>query len=960
MRPISMTIEGLTAFRQPQFVDFNDLDLFVITGPTGAGKTSILDALTFALYGKVFRVKSTEMRDLITHHAAFARVELKFEVRGTLYHLVRHMKRKGPTQVWMERKSGDEFIPVLETPGTKGVEQYIEALLGLDFEAFTKAVLLPQGRFQEFLSGDADTRRSILNRLLELDRYVQMGARARQKAKDIATALTERTHWLEQDYGDATKEHLAELLAQIKEAQATAKAVAKVRDRITATAVEAQRASSAVESIDREIIGIRSLIDTIERAQETARGSETRDQETIKLLAETENVSTAADTAETAAVDALAATVTTNGGDEVALNSLLAQARTLATETARLSESAKRLVELKAESGTATVVLVAATKAAAAAEADMESARQDGERLRDEHLAAERIVTLARDRERLKSLDIDLERLNKALAAAGKEREKHTGTLEHLRTEHSAAALRSGLHAGDACPVCEQIIATLPAGQGDVDQQVVAAQTALNEAAIAQNKIQDEVSGAKRERVTLAQSIGERETVLPNSAARLTVAKAEATMQTFVKQLEAARAGFPAKSEAFKLARSTEQTARDAANAVLIREQEAEKQQLELSARIDQAKTALTPIFGESVPDNAAATIEARLATVASTRQAAEKARQNAQTARRALQQARTDREAFEKDLTNARNSLEQVRGEARGRATALQTAIPDQPLHAAPDGDATAPLLDQITSLQEFCLSLLTHAAATKEATVEKLSSVVTTLAEIALEAGIEGDGLSADEITQLAERAHRDAEFAVREGETVATNVQTRIARRQELEQSMEEDRSRQQLYQRLGLELQADRFLAYVLGESMRMLAAQATSELKRITNNRYSIEPRDSNFGVIDHFNADEGRSVATLSGGETFLASLALALALAGSVRDLAGNAAAARLESMFIDEGFGALDAETLVDAVNALEQLAGDHRMIGVISHVPALAERIQSGIEVRKVGASSTVVRR
>ena len=109
--------------------------------------------------------------------------------------------------------------------------------------------------------------------------------------------------------------------------------------------------------------------------------------------------------------------------------------------------------------------------------------------------------------------------------------------------------------------------------------------------------------------------------------------------------------------------------------------------------------------------------------------------------------------------------------------------------------------------------------------------------------------------------------------------------------------------------------------------------------------------------IDRLNGDERRSVRTLSGGETFLASLALALALSERLPEIAGHGGAMSLESLFLDEGFGSLDQESLDVAIGGLEALAGGRRLIGVISHVPEVAERLPDRIEVVRNGAVSTI---
>jgi len=111
-------------------------------------------------------------------------------------------------------------------------------------------------------------------------------------------------------------------------------------------------------------------------------------------------------------------------------------------------------------------------------------------------------------------------------------------------------------------------------------------------------------------------------------------------------------------------------------------------------------------------------------------------------------------------------------------------------------------------------------------------------------------------------------------------------------------------------------------------------------------------------VIDHANADERRSVKTLSSGETFLASLALALALSRHVGSLATEGLGTKLEAVLRDEGFGSLDPATLEDVIDALERLRADDLVVGVISHVPELAQRIQTGLEVRKEEGRSTVL--
>lgn len=160
-------------------------------------------------------------------------------------------------------------------------------------------------------------------------------------------------------------------------------------------------------------------------------------------------------------------------------------------------------------------------------------------------------------------------------------------------------------------------------------------------------------------------------------------------------------------------------------------------------------------------------------------------------------------------------------------------------------------------------------------------------------------------------------------------------------------------------LGQHLRSSNFEKWLLNRALRLLVRGATSTLHELSGGAYSLTLDDAGgFAVVDHRNADEVRSARTLSGGETFLASLALALALSEHVADLAAQGAA-RLESLILDEGFGTLDAETLDVVATALEELGSRGRMIGVITHVEALAERLPVRFAVRKEAGTSHVER-
>ena len=182
MRPLRLSIEGFTAFRYPVDLDLEELDLFAITGPTGAGKSSLIDAICYALYGRVPRV-TNEVTSCISQGMDRMQVTLEFRAGDERYRIYRETRRKGAPNVRLERCEGGDWLPVSDR--ARDVNAQVADIVGLDYDGFTRSVILPQGQFQEFLAGSAEKRRAVLRSLLRLEVYDRM----RQRAAGISAEL---------------------------------------------------------------------------------------------------------------------------------------------------------------------------------------------------------------------------------------------------------------------------------------------------------------------------------------------------------------------------------------------------------------------------------------------------------------------------------------------------------------------------------------------------------------------------------------------------------------------------------------------------------------------------------------------------------------------------------------------------------------------------------------------------
>ncbi|MGH2527978.1 MAG: AAA family ATPase, partial [Actinomycetota bacterium] len=206
MRPVRLELKGFTAFRDVQTVDFGALDLFAIAGPTGSGKSSILDAITYALYGYVERV-GKQVGQLVSQGQPRMAVTFEFAVGDERYRVTRTTPSKGVTKIMLERWEGAAWRQAGEgADHVREADAMIREAVGLDYDAFTRSVLLPQGRFAEFLVGDAKDRRAILTELLGLELFTRLRERAGDLARASAASAQANERLLETEYAGVTEE----------------------------------------------------------------------------------------------------------------------------------------------------------------------------------------------------------------------------------------------------------------------------------------------------------------------------------------------------------------------------------------------------------------------------------------------------------------------------------------------------------------------------------------------------------------------------------------------------------------------------------------------------------------------------------------------------------------------------------------------------------------------------------
>ncbi len=1029
MRPITLTLSAFGPYAGETTLDFSELGaerLFVITGPTGSGKTTVFEAILYALYGKL----SKKGMDPASLRCDFLKpdddritfVDFTFEISGKRFHIHRQPKqsvakkrgsgrRELGQEALLECVGHEDFLPLTKIGE---VDRKIIDLVGLDEEQFKKIVMLPQGAFQEFLVSSTKDKIELLRQIFDTSLYDLALQRIKSRVSDVTGAYAE----LKADYRSKTallrfEEFIAfgeqpsqDVLAQM---EALAKADEARQESLQQTVDDANAVYlAALEVLNREaqhnadvrkwqqaeaeLTALRTRQPQIAalggrvRAADQARSladKETRAAEERRLLhQQEETLALARQQAQKAAQQMNAAAQHLAQAEQQKQHADLAhdmlpelttkrdKMNEYVADRAALQQAAQALASAERELAT----LAQNEQRAEAALQTAEAAQEKKQRLQQDQAQQETAIVkldalLAEERRQYQLLKrfIDLRQERPKLAAAQEKAaallqaaEKRLAEARAVNRQQLAATLAQELEDGAPCPVCGAVHhpapAVVPGAQDD-------------EAACA--KVRDQAQGvAANAGAALAQQdkrIAEAWAELQETVPQLTQPEA---VPRYAQQLQESGT---AHNHQRKETQAALQQIREELAGLAAVEKELEAQKAALNTLREQrtrfvaeqsrwqttrdskaeAVAAKEKQFGFTADADPAA-LTREIDAISARHQAAKQA---LETAQRAHEQAQLAQVRAASAQAQAEARLEELRRSADDHAHAFAQArdaifaTEADYLSAKADIPGAALLQQEIDAFSEA----LTRATTLHEDLAQRLQDD-RTLHD--LEAG---------------EARRKEAEQRLNAAKDVLAAHKTRCASNRaliaQIAQLLDAFKEMEAHYALLGklrdvldgknhFNMRLETFAQAYYFEQMLI---GANVRLARMTHGRYSFRRKEMvsdarrqaglDLDVMDQYTG-RARDVSTLSGGESFKASLSLALGLADVVTSESGGV---ELSTIFIDEGFGTLDEESLDDTVETLISLQDSGRLVGVISHVAELKERIPAHLVVESGSGGS-----
>lgn len=1021
MKPISLTIEAFGPYRDSVTLDFSalqDHSMFLISGPTGAGKTSILDAMVYALYGE----PSGEVRKIDAIRSDFAepermtRVDFSFSIGEARYRVERlpkqwvakkrgtGMREQNSSAIVYEMKDGE--WKVIATSAA-AIRDTVQRIIGFRKDQFLQVVLLPQGEFRKLLVASTSEREELLHTLFRTELYRKL-QEALKAAYDDAKAgieanLTKQAALIQsiphdEDTIVLTVQHVRELLANrepyrdglvVKRDEAVAEveqlnALRKewaVYNQAQQSLTEASSKLDLVKEREKErsslnekvqfLTGLtpsyelykqlsdkQAVLKTLKTALSDAKKSvDAAAQHESKCTEAYEVLASHAETIQAKRTTLVQLRQQSEKFDELALlnkelSTLNSQLETQDREKseAKLQAQYKLVADLEAE-------LVEVRKQFQANSKALESIPHIQEQLSQLQRYSELLAEKQKAQNDISAKEGSLAILDESVKNSTVQLER----LEHLMAEGRAFELVHLVVDNEPCPVCGSTEHPQLASKPELyptKEEIEAARTVRDEA------IQKQASETGQKE-TLVIRLHELDEEVKEQVSKLTSLIDGFSEDTFdsiqhdllsqMEQLTALRSD----TEQLSKTIATNEGELSGAKETLAKLEMAHKELLEslhdleiqlssVQAKID----ALSKILPTTDLDTWRKQIESLETEINAYDEQVKVCESNLEAARKQLNAQQGRLETLSAQVEEETNNLDVIYKEYIKSLQSISLGEVDF-IEALGDYNALDTFRTELYALDED----FNKAQAVYDAALKVAKSIVEPSATVS------------DEVYDAAVERRDTLVGNLAAWEKETKHIETTLASLEELDVAMGESREEVEFLSRLNDLANGGEqgfknvtFERYVLGAILDEVVYAANLRLQKMSRSRYSLERSDYTGGgrgkqgldlaVMDAFTG-QSRPANTLSGGETFLASMALALGLADVIQSYAGGI---HMDTMFIDEGFGTLDPDTLELAMETLVQLQSSGRLIGMISHVPELKTRIPAHLEVTRGDDGST----
>ena len=927
MKPLKLTMSAFGSYAGKNVIDFTGQQqgIFLITGDTGAGKTTIFDAITYALYNQTSggERNGNMMRSQYAQQETETYVELEFLYRGQTYRVRRNpdykitktlkngkiREQKVPHSVELTLPDGTVFPEKKNATDAKIIE-----ILGLTADQFSQIVMIAQGDFLKLLYTKSDERKMIFSKLFRTDIYWKIQENLRRKSMEMDERIQENDRAFEQE-----KSRI--ILLPESEELPLDELVERLRERLKDALKEQNLRRANVEELNKKITKyeeINKLFVSLEKIRQTGKELEARQAESKErrqqienarkadkvLVAEQQNLRQQQEVEQSA--QAIAKMTETLANDQEMFETLKTQQQEAEAKQKReAADIQKKMLALEQ-----SFPSYEALQNARSEEQQAKKVWEDLGKISEEsfHKKKAGIAALKEQQKRQEQVVEQTKKNWEQTSLSASESAKHYEHMYEAFLKEQAGILAENLSAGCPCPVCGSTVHPDPAKLSD------------------------------------------------HAVTELEVEQAKKTRAAAEEKRDLAYAAFEAeKTEKQKLAQAVEKEEADFVLAQTIAKQqrkEAEQNYVSLQKIAEQIREKLVyPSLAEAKKQYAAM-----------------------QKALEAAEQEIAKKRQKVSELAEAMNTLKgQKLAEEENQKTAKKLAVKTEKEYAK--------LLEKsgFVSEETYHLAILPERSRSKLEREEKEyeSQCLRQQSEQKLlEKQVSGktytdttelnEQLKAEkQALKEAEKTYMELHTAYENDRSVLQNCAVYLEKGKKLESEDQVIKSLSKTANgRLSGSAKID-FETYIQRQYFKQIIHEANKRLLTMSNHQFILKlkeeantGRKTNEGLdlsVYSLVTDSERDVKTLSGGESFLAALAMALGLSDIVERSAG---AIHPDMMFIDEGFGSLDAQSRQQAIEVLAELAGDSRMVGIISHVTELKEQIDRKLVVSRTDKGSRAV--